>query len=90
MTTAPCPDLERAPVDTAAAPPEDGCADCLAAGHRDWVHLRLCLTCGHIGCCDSSPGRHATAHYEATAHPVIRSYQPGETWRWCYVHESTA
>ncbi|MEU1619286.1 UBP-type zinc finger domain-containing protein [Streptomyces sp. NPDC008238] len=80
--------MEQAPADVAAAPPEDGCADCLAAGHRDWVHLRLCLSCGHVGCCDSSPGRHATAHYGATGHPVIRSYQPGETWRWCFVHES--
>ncbi|MFB7285969.1 UBP-type zinc finger domain-containing protein [Actinacidiphila glaucinigra] len=88
MTTAACPDLEQAPADVAATPPDDGCADCLAAGHHDWVHLRLCLTCGHIGCCDSSPGRHATAHYEATGHPVIRSYQPGEDWRWCFVHES--
>jgi Zn-finger in ubiquitin-hydrolases and other protein len=57
--------------------PEDG----------PWVHLRLCLTCGHVGCCDSSRPRHATAHYQATGHPVIRSFEPGETWRWCYVDE---
>jgi Zn-finger in ubiquitin-hydrolases and other protein len=52
-----------------------------------WVHLRLCLTCGHVGCCDSSKPRHATAHHQATGHPVIRSFEPTEDWRWCYVHE---
>jgi CPA1 family monovalent cation:H+ antiporter len=51
------------------------------------VHLRLCLTCGHAGCCDSSPNRHATAHFHATDHPVIRSFEVGEAWRWCYVDE---
>ena len=51
------------------------------------MHLRLCLTCGHVGCCDSSPGRHTTAHYKETNHPVMRSFEPGETWRWCYVDE---
>ncbi len=61
-----------------------GCEECLAHGGR-WVHLRLCLTCGHVGCCDNSPGRHATAHFHATGHPVIRSYEPGEDWGWCYV-----
>jgi monovalent cation/hydrogen antiporter len=64
----------------------DGCAECLAAGMR-WVHLRLCLSCGHVGCCDSSPGKHATAHWHQTEHPVIRSFQPGEDWRWCFVDE---
>ena len=48
------------------------------------MHLRICLTCGHVGCCDSSAPRHATAHHQATGHPVIRSYEPGEDWRWCY------
>ncbi|HZO63749.1 MAG TPA: UBP-type zinc finger domain-containing protein [Kribbellaceae bacterium] len=62
-----------------------GCQDCLAEGYDYWVHLRLCLACGHVGCCDSSPRRHATAHFEDTGHPVIRSFQPGEAWRWCYV-----
>ncbi|MDT0380062.1 UBP-type zinc finger domain-containing protein [Streptomyces sp. DSM 42041] len=81
-----CHDLADAPEDTAPAPPTDGCADCLAEGRRDWVHLRLCLACGHIGCCDSSPGRHATAHYGAAGHPVVRSYEPGEAWRWCFTH----
>jgi uncharacterized UBP type Zn finger protein len=63
-----------------------GCEECLELGDR-WVHLRLCLACGHVGCCDSSPNRHATAHFRATAHPIIRSFQPGETWMWCYVDE---
>ena len=61
-----------------------GCEECLAEGRR-WVHLRLCLSCGHVGCCDSSPGRHATRHYRATTHPLVRSFEPGEDWGWCYV-----
>jgi hypothetical protein len=71
-------------------PPEaiPGCEDCLAIGDR-WVHLRLCQTCGHIGCCDSSPHRHATAHHGATGHPVIRSAEPGEDWSWCFEDEVT-
>jgi uncharacterized UBP type Zn finger protein len=64
----------------------EGCAECLATGGR-WEHLRLCLTCGHVGCCDNSPGRHATAHYRATGHPVIRGFEPGDDWGWCYVDE---
>jgi CPA1 family monovalent cation:H+ antiporter len=62
----------------------EGCEECLAVGGR-WVHLRRCLTCGHIGCCDSSPGKHATGHFHEQAHPVVQSYEPGERWRWCYV-----
>ncbi|WP_446219674.1 UBP-type zinc finger domain-containing protein [Micromonospora sp. IBHARD004] len=65
----------------------DECPDCVAIGNADWVHLRACLTCGHVGCCDSSPYQHATKHFEATGHPVMRSVQPGETWRWCFVDE---
>ncbi len=65
---------------------ETACVDCLAEG-TTWVHLRTCLTCGHVGCCDSSPRRHATAHHEATGHPVIRSAEPGESWRWCFVDQ---
>jgi CPA1 family monovalent cation:H+ antiporter len=64
----------------------EGCEDCLRLGLH-WVHLRLCLTCGHVGCCDSSPQRHATAHFNGTGHPVIRSFEPGEVWRWCYLDE---
>ncbi len=63
-----------------------GCEDCLKMGGR-WVHLRLCLTCGHVGCCDSSPNRHATKHFHATQHPVIQSFERGEDWGWCYVDE---
>jgi CPA1 family monovalent cation:H+ antiporter len=65
----------------------DGCVGCLAEGRDDWVHLRLCLECGYVGCCDSSPRRHATAHYGATGHPVMRSFEDGEKWRWCFVDE---
>ncbi len=65
-------------------PSARGCEECLRAGDR-WVHLRICMTCGHVGCCDSSPNRHATAHFHATTHPVIRSLEPGERWGWCYV-----
>jgi tellurite resistance protein TerC len=66
------------------APRTTGCEECMRAGER-WVTLRLCLTCGHVGCCDSSKHRHATQHFQATGHPVIRSNQPGERWKWCYV-----
>ena len=67
--------------------PRDGCADCIAAGRHDWVHLRLCQSCGHVGCCDSSPGLHATAHHHSSGHPIIRSYEPGENWWWCYADD---
>ena len=63
-----------------------GCEECLATGGR-WVHLRMCQQCGHIGCCDNSPGRHATGHHEQTGHPIIRSAEPGEDWSWCYEDE---
>jgi uncharacterized UBP type Zn finger protein len=63
-----------------------GCEQCLAEGGR-WVHLRLCLACGHVGCCDNSPGRHATAHFHDVGHPLIRSYEPGENWWWCYADD---
>jgi len=61
-----------------------GCPDCLREGLQ-WVHLRLCLDCGNVGCCDSSPGRHAEQHFADTGHPVMRSFEPGEAWRWCFV-----
>jgi uncharacterized UBP type Zn finger protein len=64
------------------------CEDCVRLGMR-WVHLRMCLTCGHVGCCDSSPGRHATGHFERSGHPLIRSAEPGESWVWCYVDQLT-
>ena len=66
--------------------PTPGCEDCLKIGGR-WVHLRICLTCGHVGCCDSSPNRHATKHFHATKHPIVTSGEIGETWAWCYVDE---
>jgi hypothetical protein len=65
----------------------DGCPLCHADGLTDWVHLRKCLTCGVVACCDSSPRRHMSAHHDESAHPVMRSYEPGEEWRWCYVDE---
>jgi len=64
-----------------------GCEECLRSGGR-WLHLRLCRDCGHVGCCDSSPGRHATKHFHATQHPVMRSLEAGETWSWCYLDEA--
>jgi len=64
----------------------DGCEECLATGET-WVHLRLCLECGHVGCCDDSKNRHATKHFRATKHPVIRSLERGEDWRYCYVDD---
>jgi uncharacterized UBP type Zn finger protein len=69
-------------------PPDQvaGCEECLKTGDR-WVHLRVCLTCGKVGCCDSSPNKHASKHAAATEHPIIRSLEPGETWCWCFVDD---
>jgi len=64
-------------------PSGTGCVDCLKRGDQ-WVHLRICMTCGYVGCCDASPNRHATKHYRATGHPIVRSLEPGEAWAWCY------
>lgn len=63
---------------------KDGCADCAEMGVEVWAHMRICLSCGHVACCDSSPYRHATRHAGETGHPVMRSFEPDETWRWCY------
>jgi uncharacterized UBP type Zn finger protein len=68
------------------APNTSGCEECLKIG-SDWVHLRLCLTCGHVGCCDSSRHKHATKHHHRSKHPIVRSLEPGESWMWCYVDE---
>jgi uncharacterized UBP type Zn finger protein len=68
-------------------PNTNGCEECLATGDA-WVHLRMCLTCGHVGCCDSSINKHATKHYRATRHPIMRSIEPGDSWMWCYVDET--
>jgi hypothetical protein len=79
-----CSHLPDPPYPAARTP--SGCEECLATGGR-WVHLRLCLACGHVGCCDNSPGRHATKHFRQSGHPVMRSFEPGEDWGWCYVEE---
>lgn len=71
---------------TEVEPSADGCEDCLRTGGW-WLHLRLCMTCGHVGCCDESPNRHASAHFGTTGHPVIRSFEPDESWLWCFVDE---
>jgi hypothetical protein len=63
-----------------------GCEECLKMGDT-WVHLRLCRTCGHVGCCDDSPGRHASAHHAQSGHPIMRSIEPGERWGWCFVDD---
>ena len=65
---------------------KDVCEDCVKTG-SEWMHLRMCLTCGHVACCDQSPNKHATAHFHRTKHPLIRSAEPGENWTWCYVDE---
>ena len=71
----------------AVTPSAPGCAECLATGDG-WVHLRICMNCGHVGCCDSSKNRHATRHFRESGHPIIRSFQPGEGWGWCYADEA--
>lgn len=70
----------------AVRPSAEGCEDCLKMGGR-WLHLRICLTCGHVGCCDSSPNRHATKHFHATDHPIMQSFEEGEVWIWCYADD---
>ncbi|MEP6853000.1 MAG: UBP-type zinc finger domain-containing protein [bacterium] len=74
-------------IDPSVAPSGTGCVECEAAGGW-WVHLRRCSQCGHIGCCDTSPAQHATAHYRATSHPLITSFEPGEDWYWNYDQET--
>jgi uncharacterized UBP type Zn finger protein len=73
-------------LDYSVKPSADGCEDCLAIGSQ-WVHLRMCQQCGHVGCCDSSPNRHASAHHRSTGHPLVRSFEPGESWFYCYRDE---
>ncbi len=86
MTTAACAHV--AALDDLPEPSTlDGCEDCVVQGTR-WVHLRLCLTCGKVACCDSSPQQHASRHAADSGHPVIRSFEPGESWRWCFVDQS--
>ena len=64
----------------------DGCEECLKTD-GSWVHLRVCVGCGHVGCCDNSPGKHATKHFHKTQHAIMRSFEPGEDWGWCYVDD---
>jgi uncharacterized UBP type Zn finger protein len=85
VAAGPCDHLERAPA--AINPNGPGiCEDCIREGTRT-VHLRICLACGNVGCCNSSVGRHAERHFRHTSHPVVRSFEPGESWRWCYLDE---
>ncbi len=87
LDTPGCPDLREAAHNDVPEPrTPSGCEECMRDGTR-WVHLRLCLSCGHVGCCDSSEHRHADRHFRDTAHPVMRSFEPDELWRWCYIHE---
>jgi Zn-finger in ubiquitin-hydrolases and other protein len=83
MSAVTCTHLDTIEVVEPSGP---GCVECLATGGR-WVHLRRCTECGHVGCCDNSPGRHATAHFGATEHPIIQSFEPREDWYWCYLDE---
>ena len=67
-------------------PSAEGCEECLAVGD-EWVHLRMCLSCGHVGCCDQSKNKHSAKHFVSTKHPITQSIEPGETWKWCYIDE---
>lgn len=99
-TREPSPDGELEPIGEAVPacthehwirvvePSATGCEDCLKAG-ASWVHLRMCLSCGYVGCCDSSPNRHSRRHFLASGHPIMRSLEPGEEWRWCYIDQRT-
>ena len=78
-----CTHLEAIQTDEASG---EGCVECLASGGT-WLHLRRCATCGHVGCCDSSPNRHATAHFHSSSHPLVQSFEPGEEWFWCYLDD---
>jgi len=80
-----CEHLVEGPAPT---PNSNVCEECIANGQK-WVKLRICRTCGHVGCCDSSPGQHATEHFKKTKHPTMQSFEPGEDWGWCYIHKKT-
>ena len=83
MATVTCAHLDTV---IEVTPSSNGCEDCQRIGGR-WVHLRLCMHCGHVGCCDSSPNRHATAHARSSEHPIISSVEPGEDWSYCYIED---
>ena len=82
-----CRHLKEAGEPSPRSPFDGGCPECVAGGFTDWVHLRLCLTCGLVACCDSSPRRHMSNHHEQSGHPVMRSFEPDEAWKWCFVDE---
>jgi len=82
-----CQHLKEAGDPAPQTPYEDGCPECVAGGFTDWVHVRLCLACGKVACCDSSPRRHMSNHHEQSGHPVMRSFEPDEAWKWCFVDE---
>ncbi len=84
----PCKHIENVPGATPST--TEGCEECLAEGRDDWVELRVCQTCGHVGCCESSPREHAAKHHEETDHPIITPLEDPEAWTWCYVHEAYA
>jgi CPA1 family monovalent cation:H+ antiporter len=86
MAQAACTHLDQIKVSPPDAGSVEGCEECLKSGDR-WVHLRVCLSCGKVGCCDSSPNKHASAHARESDHPLIRSVEPGEGWSWCFVDE---
>ena len=86
MAEVSCSHLDQIEVEPPAPESVEGCEECLKIG-ASWVHLRLCLTCGEVACCDSSPNRHATAHFGESGHPIVRSLEPGEDWCWCYEDE---
>ena len=83
MSGTDCTHMERV---AEVTPSSDGCEECQKIGGV-WQHLRICMSCGRVGCCDNSPNRHATAHFLSSSHPLIRSYEPGQDWWWCYVDE---
>ncbi len=85
MMNTPCTHLDQIRQVTPSS--TNGCEECLAMGDT-WVHLRECLTCGHVACCDSSKNKHATKHFHTTEHPIVRSIEPGEDWQWCYVDKT--
>lgn len=81
-----CSHLDQIQVHDVQRPDDAVCEDCIKTG-ESWLHLRICLTCGHVGCCDSSKNKHATQHYRQTGHPLVQSYEPRENWRWCYIDQ---
>jgi uncharacterized UBP type Zn finger protein len=86
MADSPCSHLDRIAVQPPPLNEVEGCEECLKIG-SSWVHLRICLSCGKVGCCDSSPNRHASAHARESEHPIIRSMEPGEDWSYCFVDD---